>query len=251
MKEGGGLLTVALDDEVLEAGIPESPLALPAGRYARVVVSDTGTGMTPETMERVFEPFFTTKPPGEGTGLGMAVTHGIILSHRGHIGIDSEIGGGTRISVLLPLSGSHGQEADVGEERGRATGARHRQVMVVDDEAAVGRLVSRILERSGCTVHPFESPVEAARAVVEKEISPDLIISDQTMPGLTGLELVSKLRETRPGLPAVIMSGYDAALEGHALDVAGVQAFLRKPFIAAEMMRVIEALCGAPEAEQD
>jgi CheY-like chemotaxis protein len=244
MKDGGGALTVTLDRmDVSEAHAEELP-GLAAGAYARIRVADTGVGMDPATVERVFEPFFTTKPQGEGTGLGLAVTHGIVASHGGTIRVHSTPGEGTVMEVLLPSGDGPLPEETTGRPAAAAAKTDLR-VLVVDDEPAVARFVSRVLDRAGYQVSVYTSSVDAAEAVESGQLRPDLLLTDQTMPGLTGLNLIARVRETLPDLPVMIMSGYDTALDGPALAEARVHKFLRKPFRGSELLGEVKEVASA------
>jgi PAS domain S-box-containing protein len=246
MKEGSGTLSVTLDRlDVSEADAEDLP-GLAAGACARVRVADTGVGMDRATVERVFEPFFTTKPQGEGTGLGLAVTHGIVAAHGGIIRVDSTPGEGTVMEVLLPLGEGSAAEGVADPAQDQVAGADLR-ILVVDDEPAVARFVSRVLERAGYDVSVYTSSVEAAAAVEAGDLRPDLMLTDQTMPGLTGLNLITRVRGTLPDLPVMIMSGYDTALDGPALAEARVHRFLRKPFRGSELLGEVKDVAAALE----
>jgi PAS domain S-box-containing protein len=227
----GGLLTLATSSLVVDA---ESAAALerPAGRYTRLRVEDTGIGMTPEVRAHVFEPFFTTKEVGKGTGLGMAVVHGIVTQCDGYIEIDSEVGRGTAVTVDLPTV----EDAPGEEPRpvpGRASGSE--TILLVEDEEGVRSLMARTLEKQGFDVLTAANGAEALRLAERHTRAPDLLVTDVVMPGMTGRELADTLRERHPTLKVLFVSGYtdDALLKRGVMEAR--EALLAKPFLPREL----------------
>jgi CheY-like chemotaxis protein len=207
------------------------------GTWARLEVHDTGMGMSPEVQARMFEPFFTTKEVGQGTGLGLATTHGIVTQHGGWISVDSAVGEGTSIRVHLPAldgapaSSSAGVTADV--VRGNAV------VLVVEDEPLVRQTVSSSLRRLGHRVLEAANGQEALRTWDAEGGEIDLVLTDMVMPGgISGTQLVERMRESRPSLLAIVMSGYSLQLSSDALP-AGI-SFLSKPFSLAALSGAID-----------
>ena len=208
-----------------------------AGVWACLEVRDTGTGMAPEVQERMFEPFFTTKEVGQGTGLGLATTHGIVSQHGGWISVDSAMGEGTTLRVYLPAlddapaSGGTSVPADV--VRGNAV------VLVVEDEPLVRQTVSTSLRRLGHRVLEAANGQEALRVWDTQGEEIDLVLTDMVMPGgISGTQLIERMREMRPSLLAIVMSGYSLQLSSDALP-AGI-SFLSKPFSLAALSGAIE-----------
>ena len=242
MRADGGVLRVEMErhllDEEQASGIP----GVVPGAYVVLTVSDTGEGMPEATAARAFEPFFTTKPAGEGTGLGLSVVHGIVRSHGGAITLASEPGRGTVFRVFLPAAekGLSGR-MDGPDAPGAARG---EHVLVVDDEPEIVRMLTRMLESRGYRVTAFTSSEQALAAFRRSPAAFDAIISDQTMPRITGLALARAVRETRPDLPVIITTGYGEKVtsESVARDVTG---FAAKPFDAATLTALLRRALDA------
>ncbi len=199
-----GAVEVLLD-AATDAEIPrDTPAPIARGRYLRLRVRDQGCGMDAATLKRVFEPFFTTRPPGQGTGLGLSVVHGIVESHKGVIHIDSALGRGTVVSVFLPASED---AATAPSATSHATG-RGERIMYVDDEEALVLLMDRALTKRGYQVGGFSTPAEALKAFSERPDDFDVVITDLSMPGMPGPQLASRLREVRKDVPIILTSGY-------------------------------------------
>jgi PAS domain S-box-containing protein len=207
-----GVISVALEAARLDAAQALQLGDLPAGAYACLSVTDNGPGMNAETQRRLFEPFFTTKPPGAGTGLGLAVVHGIVKAHRGAIAVHSQPGEGTRFDVYLPLA-VEAEALQPAPEVVPAPGpnvseADGRHVVYIDDYEAMVFLVGRLLRKQGFRVTTFESG-EAALAWLRTHDDPiDLVVTDQNMPGLSGVEVVREIGRLRPGQRVAIVSGH-------------------------------------------
>ena len=237
MAETGGVLELVLDTEV----VPErstGPVGGPApGRYVRLAVRDTGPGMSEDLQQRIFEPFFTTKPAGRGTGLGLSVVHGIVTAHAGHISVTSRPGEGTTFTVRLPES----RDA-VPDDAGPAAGVQGRggRLLLVDDEVDIVELGARMLIHHGHEVVTATDPEQALAIYRQDPAGFDLVITDQTMPGMTGIDLARKIAELSPGVRVILTSGLDLGGPEHALP-AGVTlvARLQKPFSLDEIGRVV------------
>jgi len=223
---GGGVLELGLTVTDLAPGQADVPATLDAGRYVQLTVRDTGHGMDPGTMERIFEPFFTTKPPGEGTGLGLSVVHGIVAAHGGAIQVDSTPGRGTTFTVYLPVSAA-------AEPAVAATAAAdlegHERVLVVDDDAPVATVTQRVLERSGYRVTTCTSSSDALALLRVDPEQFDLLLTDQTMPNLTGMQLAEAVHALRPDLPIILTSGFAEVPDAAARRALGIRDLLQKP----------------------
>jgi PAS domain S-box-containing protein len=208
------------------------------GRYVCVSVSDTGHGMDRATMERVFEPFFTTKEPGVGTGLGLAVVHGIVRNHDGVALVESEPGAGTTFRLYFPLLAPVAAPSD-GETGDVPRGAGER-VLFVDDEPALAAVTSRILERLGYSVLALRSATEALSVFRANPSAFDLVISDLTMPGLTGAQLTVEMRRLRANVPVILSTGYLDRLDGATASSLQVRELLMKPYTTEMLATAVQ-----------
>ncbi|NOY94254.1 MAG: response regulator [Deltaproteobacteria bacterium] len=230
---GGDQVSIDLLAESTDLGV-ERALAcgLPPGHYARLRVTDNGPGVSPEVLERIFEPFFTTKPVGEGTGLGLSVVHGIVEAHGGSVRVESTLGEGTSFDIYLPLSSLEQPEHAPVRVASSARGSE--RVLLVDDEVAVTRGTRRLLRRLGYTVEVCNDGASALALFLDDPDAFDVVVTDHSMPGLTGTELTRALRKVRPELPVILTTGFDArtTLEG---EEALFSSVLIKPFGGQEL----------------
>jgi CheY-like chemotaxis protein len=234
----GGRLQVTTSTSELDADYARAHPGVKPGRYAMIVVSDTGRGMSAEVVGTAFEPFFTTKAKGRGTGLGLATVYGIVKQNGGHIALYSGEGTGTVARVFLPLS-ERRADAPAAAEPEVPEAAANEKILVVEDEEDVRRVIERILDAAGYRVvcaERGEIALELAAATVF-----DLVVTDVVMPGMSGPQLIARLRETRPGLRALFTSGYTdrpGALPDDAV-------FLSKPFSRRSLLEhVAQVLAG-------
>jgi len=227
MKGRPGTLGVRLAHFAADAFMARSIPGLSAGPYVRLSISDSGCGMSQSTLSRIFEPFFTTKAPGEGTGLGLSVVHGIMQSHGGAISVYSTPGEGTVFHLYFPVTAD---DASPVEDAATETPAGHgERVLVVDDEKPLALLGQTMLQELGYTVENTTSPVEALALVRDQPDSYDLVVTDLTMPGMLGTDLVRELLLIRPDLPVIITTGYSATLTEQRVLEMGARALLLKP----------------------
>jgi CheY-like chemotaxis protein len=215
------------------------------GPHVRLVVSDNGAGIDPVTLERVFEPFFTTKPVGQGTGLGLAVVHGIMRSHRGTVDVKSTPDSGSVFTLFFPVADAASLPVTapaVLAPPGRSLGGAGKHIMYVDDDEALVFLVERVLKRRGFLVSTFTDPRLAAQALRSRPLDFDLLVTDYNMPGYCGLELLREARLIRPDLPVALASGYvTAEIEQSALS-AGARALIYKPNDVDELCETVQQL---------
>jgi hypothetical protein len=236
----GGTLEVRVAAASVNEDLAGRHADLRPGRYARLTVADTGAGIPPEVRERIFEPFFTTKPAGEGTGLGLSVILGIVRSFDGAIVLESEPGRGTRVDVWLP---AHDEPAVPGTGPASAEHADGRQhVLFVEDEEVLAKLERRQLEALGYRVTVHTSSVEALDDFRRRPREFDLMVTDNTMPRMTGLQLAAEVSRLRPGLPILMVSGYADNADPEVLRASGIRATLRKPHTAKELEAALAAL---------
>ena len=208
------------------------------GRYACLSVRDTGHGIAPAIMDRIFEPFYTTKAPGEGTGLGLSVVHGIVQNHEGIITVDSRPGEGALFNVYLPEYTGNVEDApaDVAHEaRGRG-----QRILVVDDEDSLVQMTAKILTKLGYAAEKETDPVAALARLRSAPHLYDLVITDLTMPQMTGLQLAANLLEIEPAIPVIMMSGFLANLSEDQLRAAGIKEVLLKPVTLNVLSVVID-----------
>ena len=209
LKDGVGCISVVLGDTVIGDDVTPRAGQLPPGRYAHLRVSDDGTGMDAAVQAHVFEPFFTTKPVGQGTGLGLAVVHGIVAAHGGAITVDSTQGRGSAFDVYLPLLDAPEYTAIVDPVAPQASVAGQGQhVLYVDDDEVMRVMVQHLLQRLGYRVSGFADPQAALTAIGEQPGAVDLVVTDHNMPGMSGLQLAAALAALRADLPIILSSGY-------------------------------------------
>jgi len=245
MRERGGLLEVCLDvvDGDAEFAIRYPGLAI--GPHARLTVRDTGPGMPPSVRERIFDPFFTTKGPGEGTGLGLAVVHGIITSHRGVITVDSAPGLGTRFEVFLPRL--EAPEFATTRAEPPIRGGTER-ILFVDDEPLLTHLWDRMLRGIGYSVLSCTDGLEALEIFRATPEAFDVVITDQTMPKITGEELARELLRLRPDLPIILCTGFSHTMTEEKAKAMGIRAYLTKPLARRDFDQAIRRVLGQPTA---
>ncbi len=236
VEQDSGEISVKLKET--DIGIEDLPgSSLEPGRYAMFSVSDTGDGIDPAVMERIFEPYFTTKEQGKGTGLGLSVVFGIVKGHRGDIKVDTEIGKGTTFGVYLPLITREGEQAFAETVEIYQTGTE--RILLIDDEEAIIRLETQILKRLGYNVTEHTSSMEALNAFMTKPFSFDLVISDMSMPNMTGDKLAQKLIEKRPDIPIIICTGFSERIDKKKAAAIGIKGFLMKPIVKSYMAKMV------------
>jgi signal transduction histidine kinase/ActR/RegA family two-component response regulator len=236
----GGQLVISSELAQLEAG----EHGLPRGGYVVVAVRDTGQGIAPEIRERIFDPFFTTKPLGQGTGLGLSVVHGAVHAAQGAVRVESQPGTGTVFRLWLPAG-----TATTTNRIPAAGSIAGMRVLLVDDEPVVLAVVGELLRASGAEVHAASDPAEAGAWFASHAAEVSLALLDGNMPGLTGWQLAVRLREARPNLPIVALTGAATSEAEASWRAAGVTHILQKPATRAQLQAVLAEARGAiPEA---
>ena len=239
MRETGGVLAVSLDEIVL--GPDEYSYAdLEPGRYLRLEVSDTGCGIPEEIKERIFDPYFTTKKHGQGTGMGLAVVHGIVASHRGHITVYSVVGKGTIFHVYLPAEGGEDAGKTAAMEVPKTIHGHGERILFVDDEREIYEYAKEMLAKNGYRVTVCPSGVEAAALFQEHPDQYDLVITDMTMPHMTGAELAQKLLAIRPDIPIILCTGYSDLINREKALAMGVREYLQKPVLMRVLLETLQ-----------
>jgi CheY-like chemotaxis protein len=236
MRESGGVLRVELEREDIGSEANALASGLQPGTYVVLTVKDQGVGMEPTTIARVFEPFFTTKKSGEGTGLGLSVVHGIVRSHGGAVAVESALGKGSTFRVYLPSAPSQADETSsdaTSEMQGQG-----EHVLVVDDEPDVARLLERMLAARGYRVSVFTSSEEALTAFRNEPDTYRVVITDHTMPRMTGVELARQLKAMNAAVPVILTTGYGDKLASAPVG-SGIDAVAGKPFDAARLAQTL------------
>ena len=244
---GGGVLEIALaQGELHESDVASHPGMSP-GPVARLVVRDSGAGMPAHVRERAFDPFFTTKPVGEGTGMGLAVVHGIVTAYGGTISVESAPGAGTTFTLVLPRTGGPAKPDPVSGRPGQMPAGQGR-VLVVEDEHAIGRMFKRLLGRIGYDVEVHDNARDALDVFKSDPMRFDVVITDLTMPGMTGDVFAAEVLKIRPGIPVILATGYAMAFSPERAKSLGIAAFLRKPLSIAELAEVLRVVCSGGRA---
>jgi len=246
MSETGGILKIKGEILKLKDDAADGYSELPAGDTLQITVSDTGPGINPEVIDRIFDPYFTTKAVGKGSGMGLAVVHGIIKNHNGTISVASEPGKGTtfamRFSVIVekPVMG-----IKTSEEIPRG----HETILFVDDEKSIVDMTQKLLERLGYKVESKLNPMEALALFESKPDRFDLAIIDMTMPQMTGVKLSEKMKAVRPDIPVIICSGYSSQIDEEKAKKLGIASYTMKPIVRREFAKTIREVLDRPDNE--
>ncbi len=236
MREEGGILEVTLTNVDMDAYTIRQYPDISSGPYVRLSVSDTGHGITPDVKERIFDPYFTTKGVGEGTGLGLAVVHGIVKDHAGAITVYSETGKGTTFHIFLPV-------IEKAEEPKKETmgplPTGHERILFIDDDPSLVEIGREILGKLGYDVVAKTSSIEALELFREQPDKFDLVITDMTMPNMTGDRLAAELMKIRPDIPTILCSGFSEKMSNEKADALGIKNFLMKPIVMKDLAKTI------------
>jgi CheY-like chemotaxis protein len=237
MRETGGTLAVSLKE--VKIGAEEYGYAdLAPGNYLKLEVSDTGCGIDPKIQEKIFEPYFTTKKPGEGTGLGLAMVHGIVKSHHGHITVYSETGKGTSFHVYLPLTEEKVAELPAKENIADPAGKGER-ILFVDDEAQICAFADILFSGHGYQVTTFANGVQALEEFRNHPDQYDIVITDMTMPHMTGAELAQTILGMRPDIPVILCTGQSELINRKKALALGVCVYLNKPVLQHDFLSAV------------
>jgi PAS domain S-box-containing protein len=242
MQEKGGDLHLELSSSKVAPHAWRMEAELSPASYLRLTVRDTGHGIPPHLLDRIFDPYFTTKEKGTGTGLGLAVAHGIVESHEGVIAVESEPGKGTSFHVFLPMI--EGESKSARSESEMPLGGNER-ILLVDDEDTLVDLGTMLLEGMGYSVHGRTSSLDALESFREDPESFDLVITDMTMPHMTGEELAREMLKIRPRLPIILCTGFSENLSFQKTRAMGVREIMTKPFLIRDLARSIRNALSA------
>jgi PAS domain S-box-containing protein len=247
MHEHGGVLDVALVDVELDSQFVGKFHELNAGPYVRLTVSDTGHGMDQVLLERIFDPYFTTKSPGEGTGLGLAVVHGIVKSQGGCISVESEPGIGSTFQVFLPSLVAH---SEGGPRLSPSLPGGKETILFVDDEEPLTRAGKEMLELLGYTVVAQKCSIEALSVFRMNPGRIDLVVTDQTMPQMTGIELARELIAIRPDIPVILCTGFIEMITTKQARTVGIQKIIPKPLMIQDLAALIREVLDGKRSVQ-
>ncbi len=240
MRENGGILEVSLTKVDIDTDASAQHPDIRPGPYLKLTVSDTGHGVAPEMLERIFDPYFTTKEKGEGTGLGLSVVHGIVKDHRGTITVESELGEGTAVHIFLPRM-EHAKEAAVETEESRLGGTPtgHERILFIDDEQALVDIGKQLLELLGYEVTTRTSSIEALELFQAQPNKFDLVITDMTMPNMTGEKLAKELMIIRRDIPIILCTGFSEQITEKEAKEIGIREFVMKPLVMRDLAKSI------------
>jgi PAS domain S-box-containing protein len=242
MEQDGGVLDVRLSNVRLDQAAALLHHSLPPGDYVQLRVSDTGCGIDPKIKDRIFDPYFTTKESGKGSGIGLSVVHGIVRDHSGAIDIESKVGAGTTVKVFFPAI-----EARPAKE---PAASRHlmvgnESILLVDDERSLTMMVKTALQRLGYRVETATDPQEALALIRNRPDRIDLLITDMTMPKMTGAQLIAQALRLRPELATILCTGYSEKINPQRAEALGIDAYLEKPFRQNDLAEAVRKALGA------
>lgn len=236
MHARGGTLQIALENVTITHETKGIHHDLLPGRYVRLTVSDTGTGIAPTIIDRIFDPFFTTKDRGQGTGLGLSVVYGIVKDCGGTIAVDSNPGIGSAFSVFLP---SIGDSAEIEKEPVEISSSGSERILFVDDENTIVALAREMLRNLGYRVVVTRSSTKALKIFREQPEQFDLLITDMTMPAMTGVDLAKEILKIRPDISIILCTGFSELITEEQAKKLGIKEFVMKPFTLGDLSRVV------------
>ena len=247
MQEKGGTLEISLTDIDFT---PDSPVLEPdvmPGEYVQLTVKDTGVGMTPDVMKRVFEPFFTTREVGKGTGMGLAVVYGIVKDLQGTITVESAPGVGSTFRVFLPKVQAEALKEEA--HTAQISGGTER-ILFIDDEEMLVEWGQATLERLGYTVTAVTDSKEALNTFSSDPSRFDLVITDHTMPGMTGVQIARELLKIRPDIPIILCTGHSETVSPEIAKEAGIREYLMKPLAKQELAEAVRRVSDQKQESQ-
>ena len=236
MEQTGGAILIRMQNIFLDSAMPDIPPDVASGKYIQLMVTDTGPGINPAVINRIFDPYFTTKEVGKGTGMGLAVVQGIVKSHNGAVAISNRPGRGATFTVYLPLS-----DAPTSEEtwKPKILELGDETILFVDDEKSIVDMCSEMLTRLGYRVETAMTPLAALDKFQSNPKHFDLVITDMTMPQMTGLQLTKRIKAVNPNIPVVLCTGFSAYITPENAEAMGIQGYLMKPIVKLEMAKTV------------
>jgi PAS domain S-box-containing protein len=247
MENGGGRLTLSLEKRELATPGEAQQMGVTPGNYVELSVTDTGIGINASQIKRIFEPYYTTKPKGKGTGMGLSVAHGIVESHGGTIRVESCPGKGSCFRILFPVT-TQRMFASAVEDQYLPKGSE--SILFVDDEKYLGDVGQQMLTRLGYRVTSCGNPLDALDLLKKNPDEYDLLITDMTMPHMTGDMLAKDAMAIRPDIPVVLCTGYSELMTAEKANQLGIAAFLMKPFTISDMACTVKAVLSPPGAHE-
>ncbi len=232
LEETGGILEITIENEFLTEDSAKNHPDVARGDYVKLAVSDTGPGIESEIIGRIFDPYFTTKEMGQGSGMGLAVVHGIVKNHHGTITVDSQPGKGTTFTILFPIAT---EKPEVETRRPDEVPLGNETILFVDDEEAIAHMTGQILERLGYKVETETSPAAALELFQSQRDNFDLVITDMTMPQMTGVKLSEKLKGIRPDIPVIICTGHSSLIDEEKAKEVGIDGYVVKPIVKSDI----------------
>lgn len=246
MRDMIGDLDITLEKVTLDAPLLSPSATLPPGDYARLIISDTGVGMDSATIERIFEPFFTTREVGQGSGMGLPIVHGIVTGSGGAIMVYSEPGKGSSFKIYLPIV----EDVTNGtQEEAKPIPRGTERILLVDDEESLAKLGKRMLERLGYSVVTAVNGKDAMDKASRDPMAFDVVVTDQTMPIMTGEQLAAELNNIRPNLPVIIATGYSHSINREKAAALGLAGFINKPLMLSELAEAVRAALDKAKGE--
>ena len=242
MLKNGGKLKISLHDVIIDPESMERYDRIKSGAYVKLSVSDTGQGMSQDTLDRIFDPFFTTKEKGKGTGMGLSVVHGIVESYGGKVIVDSVPEKGSTFDIYIPAIGV---EESAPHQTSELLSSGTERILFVDDEELQVDLGEQMLRRLGYQVTSSMSSVNALDLFRSNPDQFDLVITDMTMPQMTGEKLAREIMQIRPDIPIILCSGYSELMTESQAKQIGIKAFVMKPIVIREMADTIRKVLDA------
>lgn len=239
MENDGGIMEVRLTDIEIDTEFNKPHSNIEPGNYIQLSVSDTGTGIPPDVIESIFEPYFTTKASGKGTGMGLATVHGIVKSYGGEIWAESELGKGAVFTIYLPITKKR-TEDKLYQPEVLPTGVE--RILFVDDDLPIVNMNSQVLDRLGYQVTAQTSSIKALELFCSKPNDFDLVITDMTMPNMTGDKLAFELMKIRPDIPVILCTGYSKRISDTVAAEIGIKAFAYKPVVTADLAKMVRTV---------
>jgi PAS domain S-box-containing protein len=246
MEMKGGTLTISLHKKVLSQEDPIADMPMPPGDYVQLSIKDTGTGISPEILDKIFDPYFTTKEIGKGTGLGLSIVHGIVQSYGGSIVCDSQLGEGTVFNIMLPIVEEHALQVSKSAEQ-VPVGKEH--ILLIDDEQMLLDIGKTMLERLGYRVTARNNCIEALATFQKQQNAFDMIITDQTMPGMNGIDLARRILQIRPDLPIILCTGYSSLITEEKAKAMGIKGFAMKPLAKKDIAELIRSILDGKNSD--